>query len=67
MKHAKNQHAVELGKLGGPNGGRARAEALSAEQRSEIARQGGLARGKSLQGLADEFAARLEAGSGIRA
>lgn len=34
----KNQHAVELGRLGGRKGGRARAEALTPEQRSEIAR-----------------------------
>ena len=34
----KNPAAVALGKLGGPKGGRARAEALSPERRSEIAR-----------------------------
>jgi len=37
-KRKKNPHAVALGKLGGPKGGRARAEALSPERRSEIAR-----------------------------
>jgi hypothetical protein len=35
----KNPHAVELGRLGGKRGGRARAEALSPEKRSEIARR----------------------------
>ena len=34
----KNPAAVALGKLGGPKGGRARAKALTAIQRSEIAR-----------------------------
>lgn len=36
----KNRHAVALGKLGGA----ARAESLSEERRSEIAKMGGLAR-----------------------
>jgi hypothetical protein len=35
----KNPHAIELGRLGGMKGGRARAEALSPEQRSEIAKK----------------------------
>jgi hypothetical protein len=35
----KNPHAVALGRLGGLKGGRARAEALNAEQRREIARR----------------------------
>jgi hypothetical protein len=35
----KNPAAVELGRLGGKKGGRARAEKLTAEQRSEIARR----------------------------
>jgi len=34
----KNPHAVALGKLGGRKGGRARANKLSPERRSEIAR-----------------------------
>jgi len=34
----KNHHAVELGRLGGIKGGKARAEALSPEKRSEIAK-----------------------------
>ena len=38
----KNPHAVELGRLGGKKGGRARAEKLSPEQRSEIAKRAAL-------------------------
>ena len=34
----KNPHAVELGRLGGKKGGKARAKKLTPEQRSEIAR-----------------------------
>jgi hypothetical protein len=34
----KNQTAVELGRLGGKIGGKARAESLTPEQRSEIAK-----------------------------
>jgi len=41
---AKNPHAVALGRLGGKKGGKARAEALTAEERSEIARKAALAR-----------------------
>ena len=40
----KNQAAVALGKLGGPKGGRARAEKLSARRRREIARKAAAAR-----------------------
>lgn len=44
---AKNPAAVALGKLGGPKGGRARMAQMTAEERSEFARQGGKAsRGK---------------------
>jgi hypothetical protein len=35
----KNPHAVALGKLGGPKGGKARAARLSAKKRSAIARK----------------------------
>ncbi len=35
----KNQAAVELGRLGGLKGGKARAESLSAKKRSEIAKK----------------------------
>ena len=34
----KNPHAVALGRLGGAKGGKARAQALSAKRRSDIAK-----------------------------
>jgi hypothetical protein len=40
----KNAAAVELGRLGGKKGGKARAEALSPEKRAEIARKAALSR-----------------------
>jgi len=40
----KNQAAVELGKLGGAKGGKARAAKLTPKQRSEIARKAAVAR-----------------------
>lgn len=40
----KNPHAVALGKRGGSKGGKLRAEKLSPERRSEIARKAVLAR-----------------------
>jgi len=40
----KNPAAVALGRQGGLKGGKARAEALTAEQRKAIARQGGTAK-----------------------
>ncbi len=40
----KNPAAVELGRLGGQKGGRARAKALSPAQRSEISRKAAAAR-----------------------
>jgi hypothetical protein len=40
----KNPAAVALGKLGGKKGGRARADAMSAERRSEIAQLAAKAR-----------------------
>jgi hypothetical protein len=43
----KNPAAVALGKLGGPKGGRARAEALSPAERKAIARKAANARWKS--------------------
>lgn len=42
----KSPAAVALGRRGGLKGGHARASVLSAERRSEIARQGGYARYK---------------------
>ena len=44
--NGKNPAAVALGRLGGLKGGRARAERLSKEERSEIARMAALARWK---------------------
>lgn len=46
----KNPAAVALGKLGGLKGGKARALALSSEERSEIARMAALARWKKEKG-----------------
>lgn len=43
----KNPAAVALGKLGGPKGGKARAEKLSARRRKEIARKAAKARWRS--------------------
>ena len=40
----KNRAAVELGRLGGQKGGKARAARLTAEERSEIARKADAAR-----------------------
>ena len=40
----KNPHAVAMGRLGGKRGGKARAEKLDAERRSEIARKAAQAR-----------------------
>jgi hypothetical protein len=40
----KNPHAVALGKLGGAKGGKARAEALSAKARRDIAARAAKAR-----------------------
>lgn len=45
-KPQKNQAAVELGRLGGMKGGKARAEKLTPEQRSEIAKKAAMARWK---------------------
>lgn len=44
MSEAKNPAAVELGRLGGKKGGKARAEKLSPERRREIAREAAKAR-----------------------
>lgn len=40
----RNPHAVALGRLGGKKGGKARAQKLTPEQRSEISRKAGKAR-----------------------
>lgn len=44
MAKKKNPHAVALGKIGGPKGGKMRAAKLSPERRREIARKAVLAR-----------------------
>ena len=44
MAKEKNPHAVALSQLGAKKGGKARAAALSAEKRREIARKASLAR-----------------------
>ncbi len=44
MSEGKNKAAQELGRLGGLKGGKARAEKLTPEQRSEIARKAAKAR-----------------------
>jgi hypothetical protein len=44
MAEEKNPAAVALGKLGGRKGGKARAEKLSDERKSEIARKAANAR-----------------------
>jgi hypothetical protein len=43
-ERAKNAAAVELGRLGGLKGGKARAAKLSAEERSDIAKRAAAAR-----------------------
>jgi len=43
----KNAAAVELGRMGGLKGGKARAASMSPERRSEIARKAAAARWKS--------------------
>jgi len=44
LEEGKNPAAVLLGRLGGLKGGKARAESLSAEQRSEIAKKAAMTR-----------------------
>lgn len=46
-ENGKNPAAVALGRLGGLKGGKARAEKLTKERRSEIARQAAEARWRS--------------------
>ena len=46
LDKGKNPHAVELGRLGGLKGGKARAEKLSPEQRTKIARKAAKVRWK---------------------
>ncbi len=44
VRDTRNPHAVALGRLGGKKGGKARAEKLTPEQRSEISRKAAKAR-----------------------
>lgn len=44
MSPFTSENAARLGRKGGKRGGKARAKKLSAKDRQEIARQGGLAR-----------------------
>jgi len=44
LEEGKNPAAVSLGRLGGLKGGKARAQKLSAEQRSEIAKKAAMIR-----------------------
>jgi hypothetical protein len=48
VQRAIHEHYAKLGRAGGAKGGPARAAALTAEQRSEIARKGGIARREKL-------------------
>lgn len=57
----KNPHAVALGRLGGAVGGRARAQALTAEQRQAIAQRAGIARSQGLSPEARRDLARRAA------
>jgi hypothetical protein len=43
-KSVLRQHLSRLGKKGGPKGGKARMQALTAEERRELGRKGALAR-----------------------
>jgi len=50
LKDNKNIHAVELGRLGGLKGGKARAKKLTKERRIEIAKKAAKARWKKKKG-----------------
>lgn len=50
VESTKNPHAVEMGRLGGKKGGKARAAKLTPEQRSEIAQIAARARWKKSEG-----------------
>lgn len=61
MARKKNPAAVALGRLGGQKGGKARAEALTPEERSEIASKAGRARLKHLSAKRRQEIARKAA------
>lgn len=50
VAEGKNPAAVAMGRLGGQRGGRSRAERLTPERRSEIAREAARARWKPSEG-----------------
>ena len=56
----KNQAAVELGRLGGKKGGKARAENLTPEKRSEIARKAAQIRWKKQKSIEQDEAETLK-------
>jgi hypothetical protein len=58
---SKNRHAVALGRLGGEKGGPARAKALTARRRREIAQRAGRARAQSLSAAQRKKLARQAA------
>jgi len=49
IDEGKNPHAVALGRLGGLKGGKARANKLTKEQRSEIAKKAAKARWEKVE------------------
>ena len=49
VEDTRNPHAVALGRLGGKVGGKARADKLTPEQRSEIARKAATTRWSKLR------------------
>lgn len=55
--HAKNPAAVALGRLGGLKGGKARAESMTAEKRSEIAQRAAKQRWAKAKGIEMESTA----------
>jgi hypothetical protein len=57
----KNPHAVALGRLGGAKGGPARAKALTAKRRSQIAARAARARAHSMSAAQRRKQARLAA------
>lgn len=60
--NAIHDAAKKLGHLGGEKGGPARAKALTEQERSEIAREGGKARSAKLKGGIDKHKKRKKKG-----
>jgi hypothetical protein len=61
VTHKKNPAAVALGRLGGKKGGKARAAALTPEERVESARKAAKARGEQLSSRRRQEIARKAA------